>query len=157
MELWDYVSPLAEVQFLDLRHILGVQPGGRRGAAANHTQDALQAGTVWGSSIVLYANLELSVSSLEHSIIRATLRQRNVITRCRSSLRRAIRHSRVSKATYCNNNIVIFCICCSYRSGDVSDLCIGQRVWRLLLKRFLCFCRCGGGAPSCCINSAPVY
>lgn len=124
----------------------------------NHTQDALQAVYGVGQLDRLICKLGAFSVVLGAQYNRATLREKSDRKRLVISERSNLSHTaEFLRSTYCNNNIVIFCLCWSYRSGDVSDLCTGQRVWRLLLKRFLCFCRCGGGAPSCCINSAPVY
>lgn len=62
----------------------------------NHTQDALQAVYGVGQLDRLICKLGAFSVVLGAQYNRATLRQRNVITRCRSSLKGAIRHTQQS-------------------------------------------------------------
>lgn len=62
----------------------------------NHTQDALQAVHGVGQLDRFICELGALGVILGAEYNRATLRQRNVITRCRSSLKGAIRHTQQS-------------------------------------------------------------
>ena len=65
----------------------------------NHTQDALQAVYGVGQLDRFICKLGAFSVVLGAQYYRATLRQKNVITRCRSSLKgeKSVTHSRVSK------------------------------------------------------------